>query len=138
MPRLTLLLTALLCLVLSATCQSAPEPAPTAPPTLELQTADPTAAPTNTAIPPTATASATATPSPTSTPAPTATTDPSLTSPIFGVAWDDRTMFADGLISAERDILNQLPSAPVYHMDLTLSSDLLSIKGRPSGTLYEQ
>ena len=45
------------------------------------------------------------------------------------VDWDDRTIFGAGLIAAQRAMLDRLPGATVYHMDLQLSDDLLLLQG---------
>jgi hypothetical protein len=49
---------------------------------------------------------------------------------LFDLSWDDRTLFRDGLVAAEASVLDQLPGAPVYHLDLAISPDLLSVAGR--------
>jgi len=54
---------------------------------------------------------------------------------LFDVSWDDRSMYREGLISSEVSVLDQLPGAPVYHMDLAISPDQLSVAGRME-TLY--
>lgn len=50
--------------------------------------------------------------------------------PLFDAGWDDRSVYRDGLITAERGILDQLPGASVYHMELTISDDLNNLRGR--------
>jgi hypothetical protein len=47
----------------------------------------------------------------------------------FVVDWDDRLLFADGLIESQQQILEKLPGASVYHMDLIIEDDLLTITG---------
>ncbi|MGB3715903.1 MAG: alpha/beta fold hydrolase [Candidatus Promineifilaceae bacterium] len=49
---------------------------------------------------------------------------------LFDLSWDDRAIFRDGLVTAEAGVLDQLPGAPLYHMDLAISPDLLSVAGR--------
>jgi virginiamycin B lyase len=44
-------------------------------------------------------------------------------------AWEDRSPFRTGLIDSEQAVLGQLPGATVYHLDLQLSDDLLSLQG---------
>jgi aminopeptidase N len=44
-------------------------------------------------------------------------------------AWDDRTSFRKGLINAEQDVLNRLPGASVYHIDLRISDDYAVLQG---------
>ena len=73
----------------------------------------------------------TATPSPAKTeaaPAPTVTSAPSPSNPL-DTPWDDRTLFRKGLINAEQDVLNRLPGASVYHIDLQISDDYSSVQG---------
>jgi aminopeptidase N len=44
--------------------------------------------------------------------------------------WDDRTVFQNGLIEAERGVLDGIPGASVYHIDLVISEDLLLLEGQ--------
>jgi len=92
------------------------------------------AAPTPTPIP-----SPTTTPEPTATPTsseePTAAPTPSpvptrAASHLFDIAWDDRAIFRDGLISAEQEVLDRLPDATVYHIDLQIPDDPIVVQGR--------
>jgi dienelactone hydrolase len=46
---------------------------------------------------------------------------------LFVVAWDDRSAFRQGLISSEAAVLDELPGASIYHLDLAISPDLLSV-----------
>jgi aminopeptidase N len=48
----------------------------------------------------------------------------------FDMAWDDRAIFREGLIDAEQAVLDDLPGATVYHMDLQIPDDFLLIEGR--------
>jgi len=48
---------------------------------------------------------------------------------LFDVAWDDRSAFRQGLISSEAAVLDELPGASIYHLDLAISPDLLSVAG---------
>lgn len=45
------------------------------------------------------------------------------------VAWDDRSIFRAGLIGAEQGVLDQLPGASVYHLDVQIADDLASLQG---------
>ena len=45
------------------------------------------------------------------------------------VPWDDRTSFRKGLINIEQDVLNRLPGASVYHIDLRISDDYSVLQG---------
>lgn len=47
----------------------------------------------------------------------------------FEVDWDDRTPFREGLIGAARDVLDELPDASVYHIDMEVSEDLSLLQG---------
>ncbi len=49
---------------------------------------------------------------------------------MFDVAWDDRTIFREGLIDAERAVLNHVSGATVYHIDLQIPGDLTLLQGR--------
>jgi len=49
---------------------------------------------------------------------------------LFDVAWDDRSAYRAGLIAAEASALDELPGVPVYHMDLAISPDLLTVSGQ--------
>ncbi|MBN1641799.1 MAG: hypothetical protein JXA09_11235, partial [Anaerolineae bacterium] len=46
------------------------------------------------------------------------------------VAWDDRGLYAQGLVEGERAALAALEGATVYHMDLSLPRDLARLEGR--------
>jgi hypothetical protein len=48
----------------------------------------------------------------------------------FDMAWEDRAIFREGLIDAERAVLGDLPGATVYHMDLQIPDDFLLLQGR--------
>ncbi len=50
--------------------------------------------------------------------------------PLFNFALDDRSPYQAGLIASEANALDQLPGAPVYHMDLAISPDLLTVAGQ--------
>ncbi|MEM7111812.1 MAG: M1 family aminopeptidase [Chloroflexota bacterium] len=49
---------------------------------------------------------------------------------LFANAWDDRSIFASGLVASEQLILEALPGATIYHMALTLEADLTVVNGR--------
>ena len=59
---------------------------------------------------------------PTSTPTPTAHVP-------FDIAWDDRAIFRQGLIEAEQEVLDRLPGASVYHIDLRIPDDFVLLEG---------
>ncbi len=51
-------------------------------------------------------------------------------SSIFDIAWNDRSVFRDGLIRQEQEALLESPGASVYHIDLRISDDLMHLDGR--------
>jgi hypothetical protein len=120
----------LLILLLLAACDRA-EPAETPTPGSRAQ---------NTPVQPTAESPAPTQEQPTETPGETAvpptalpTAEPAANLPpstLFDVAWQDRSPFRPGLIDSEAGVLEQLPGATIYHMDLVLSEDMTSISGR--------
>jgi pimeloyl-ACP methyl ester carboxylesterase len=59
-----------------------------------------------------------------------AATDRQPAATVFGADWDDRSLFRSGLIDSEAAVLEQLPGATVYHMDLEIAPDLYSVSGR--------
>jgi hypothetical protein len=61
--------------------------------------------------------------------APIATTAATVVLSSDEVDWDDRTVFRDGLIDAEQSILDDLPGATVYHIDLLIPDDFLILEG---------
>jgi hypothetical protein len=72
-----------------------------------------------------ATASPTAEPTvpPEDTPTPTAIVSPD------EMGWGDRAVFAAGLVSSEQAVLEDLPGATVYHIDLSIPEDLYILEG---------
>ena len=85
---------------------------------------------------PAATAAPTAVPASTTVPSPIPATTPSPTpqpglppSTIFDIGWDDRQPFRAGLIDAEQTVLQQLPGASIYHLDLQISDDMTRVSG---------
>ncbi len=58
------------------------------------------------------------------------TRDSQATSEIsWEVAWDERGIFREGLIAAEQTVLETLPGASVYHIDLRIADDYLQLEG---------
>jgi hypothetical protein len=47
----------------------------------------------------------------------------------FAVDWDDRGLFAGGLIESQQGLLDQLQGASIYHMDLVVADDMFEITG---------
>jgi hypothetical protein len=46
--------------------------------------------------------------------------------------WDDRSVYASGLIKEEQETLKQLPGASVYHIEIEIADDLTSVSGQES------
>lgn len=44
--------------------------------------------------------------------------------------WDDRTIFRSGLIQAEQPVLEKLPGASMYHLDVQIADDFASLQGQ--------
>ena len=64
-------------------------------------------------------------------PAATGTADAAAAvSTLFGLAWDDRAAFAQGLIASEQGALADLATASVYHIDLHIDDSLAQATGR--------
>ncbi len=109
------------CLLLAG-CLGAPSPQPT-------PTATPPAPPATAALPADTSQPPAAAPTP-----PPATNSPgsgSLPAPqIFPTGWSDRSVFRANLISSDQGVLNQLPGASVYHIDLTIPTDMVSLQGK--------
>lgn len=82
--------------------------------------------------PPTATRGVdSAEPTPTLTPIPpTPTVDVGPLSPVFGTPWGDRSVYAANLVSSEQPVLDALPGATVYHIDLAIGPELSTLVGR--------
>ena len=104
-----------------------PTAAPTtddANPTAANPTADsrPTTAANPTAVPPTTAARPQTTPAD----APLIP-NPYPLAPIFDIAWDDRAIYARGLVAPAAE---DVPGAPVYHIDITIADDLRTVTGR--------
>lgn len=51
-------------------------------------------------------------------------------SPLFGSPWRDRAPYRAGLLPDEQAVLDGLPDAPIYHIDVTVADDLLTLSGR--------
>ncbi|MCX6071444.1 MAG: hypothetical protein NTU91_11410, partial [Chloroflexi bacterium] len=48
---------------------------------------------------------------------------------LFDTPWSDRSIFAAGLDDSQQSVLAGLPGASVYHLDLTIASDLQTVDG---------
>ncbi len=48
----------------------------------------------------------------------------------MAVSWDERDIFREGLITAEQDVLERLPGASVYHLDVRIADNYLQLEGR--------
>jgi hypothetical protein len=51
-------------------------------------------------------------------------------SKIFQIPWDDRSLFREGLVLEAQGVLDGMPTATVYHIDIEISDDLLSLEGQ--------
>jgi hypothetical protein len=49
---------------------------------------------------------------------------------LLGVAWDDRAPFRSGLIPGEQGVLDELPAATAYQIDLQIADDLTRLDAR--------
>jgi hypothetical protein len=45
------------------------------------------------------------------------------------IAWDDRSIFSKNMISSEQSILNELEGKSVYHIELFIPEDIISLTG---------
>lgn len=60
-----------------------------------------------------------------------ASATPSLPAPeVLLTPWDDRSVFQNGLVPSEQGILQGLPGASVYHIDLTIEPGLTTLTGQ--------
>ena len=57
----------------------------------------------------------------------TATTAATNAAPLFDVAWDDRAIYASGLVDPAAE---DVPEAPVYHIAITIANDMHTVDGR--------
>ena len=48
----------------------------------------------------------------------------------LGFPWEDREVFRSGLVPSEQGVLDGLPGATVYHVDLTFTPDTLALQGQ--------
>ena len=63
----------------------------------------------------------------------TATPVPATSTPASGplsAPWDDRSLFAAGLVRSSRPVLATLKGASVYHLEYRIDSDLIHVTGR--------
>ncbi|HMB24566.1 MAG TPA: M1 family metallopeptidase [Anaerolineales bacterium] len=79
----------------------------------------PTAIPTATPTSPAAVTATVTTPTAASTPA----------SDLFGTPWEDRSVFKDGLVTAQQPVLDRLPAASVYHLEFNIADDIYHVTG---------
>ena len=49
---------------------------------------------------------------------------------LLEVAWDDYSIFKDGLVASQQDILNKLTKASIYHLEFTIGDDLVHVIGK--------
>lgn len=57
------------------------------------------------------------------------TTTPTPRADTWFSQWDDRSVFSSGLVTSEQETLKKLPGATVYHIDLVIADDLISLTG---------
>lgn len=55
----------------------------------------------------------------------TANTEPDL----FETPWQDRSIFKSGLVPSEQSVLDELPSASVYHIEFNIAEDIFHVSG---------
>jgi hypothetical protein len=48
---------------------------------------------------------------------------------ILATPWEDRSLFKSGLVSSEQSVLNELPDASIYHLEVNIADDLYHITG---------
>ena len=48
---------------------------------------------------------------------------------IMDTAWNDRSIFKDGLVTSEQHVLDELSGASVYHIEFTIADNLYEITG---------
>ena len=41
--------------------------------------------------------------------------------------WNDRSIFTEGLIKSQQEVLDELPNAPIYHINLTIENNLVQL-----------
>lgn len=58
------------------------------------------------------------------------TVPPDRIAPLFGPAWGDREVYRRGLVTGEHGILDGLPGASEYRIDLTIGESFTAIAGR--------
>ncbi len=49
--------------------------------------------------------------------------------PLGDISWSDRTIFRPGLVTSAQGVLDELPGATVYHIDVEIADDLASLAG---------
>ncbi len=66
-----------------------------------------------------------------STPGPTAAPNTMVPAPVvLPTGWKDRSIFKANLVRDQQGILQGLPGASVYHIDVTINDDLISLTGK--------
>jgi len=64
------------------------------------------------------------------TPAPPDRSAPRIVAPLFGPAWGDREVYRRGLVTGEHGILEGLPGASEYRIELDIGESFTTIEGR--------
>lgn len=47
----------------------------------------------------------------------------------LATSWEDRSVFQGGLVESQQGVLDELPGAPIYHMDMQIDSDMVHLSG---------
>lgn len=62
-------------------------------------------------------------------PQPTVTVTPTSAPDIFDTAWENRSLFKNGLVTSAQSILDELPTASVYHIEFNIADDIYHVTG---------
>lgn len=124
-------LTLLLLFLLLAACQPLQTPTPAATPSTAQATRPPQVAQPETRAPEASPAMQTPSPTLPSATQVAETSPPGLPQPgLFEGDWNDRSPYRAGLVAASQGVLENLPDAPIYHMELAIGDDLVTLTGR--------
>ena len=58
-----------------------------------------------------------------------ATATPTAEPDVFDTPWEDRSIFKGGLVPSEQSVLDDLPSASIYHIEFNISQDIFHVSG---------
>ena len=48
----------------------------------------------------------------------------------LAIPWEDRAIFQPGLSTSQQNVLDSLPGASIYHLDLIIAENLTQVEGR--------